>query len=243
MTIHRHAVLPALFVAALTACTRGTAGEVHVPTPSATVSATAGPSSTPFAVSDDPIAIEQGVYRIPRSDWSVADFTVTFPKGWTAQYGHVFLKEPDSPEEQGFYAVVVDDIFADACAGSAARSLKVGPSVDDLAAALLEQSGPITRGPVETTFGGYPATRIDLTVPAGFDLRACDVKDVGLRIWFSAPANKNFVLLTDAAMTVYIIDVNGQRQVFLAGSRAGTSNADRRELQTILDSIHIEDSA
>jgi hypothetical protein len=216
------------------------ADDIHVPTPWATVSSTAGPGSTPFAVSDDPMAIEQGVYRIPRSDWSVADFTVAFPKGWTAQYGHVFLKQPDSAEEQGFYAVVVDDIFADACAGSAGRSIKVGPSVDDLAAALLEQSGPITRGPVETTFGGYPATRIDLTMPTGFDLSGCDVKDVGLRIWYSAPANKNFVLLRDAAMSVYIIDLNGQRQVFLAGSRAGTSNADRRELQTIVDSIRFE---
>jgi hypothetical protein len=240
MGMSTHTVVSALLIAALTGCTRNTAGEVHVPTPSAPVASTVGSDATPFAASDVPIAIEPGVYRIPRSDWSVADFTVTFPRGWTAQYGHVFLKEPDSAEEQGFYAVVVEDIFADACVGGDGRSIKIGPSVNDLAVALREQTGPIVPRPVETTFGGYPATRIDLSVPKGFDLSGCDVKDIGLRIWYSAPADKNFVLLRDAVMSVYIMDVNGERQVFLAGSRAGTSNADRRELQTVLDSVHVE---
>jgi hypothetical protein len=39
---------------------------------------------------------------------------------------------------------------------------------------------------------------------------------------------------------VYIVDVDGQRQVFLTQYRSATSDLDVRELQTILDSIHIE---
>ena len=80
---------------------------------------------------------------------------------------------------------------------------------------LLHQSGPKARGPIDTTLGGYPATRIDLAVPEGFDLKPCNVKDVGLQIWYSVPADKYFVLLPGGIMSVYIVDVDGQRQIFV----------------------------
>jgi hypothetical protein len=184
--------------------------------------------------------MEAGTYRIPRSAWSVADFTVTFPRDWTVQYGHVFAKNPDSDAEFGFYAVLVDAIHADACVGSGGLLVDVGPSVDDLTEALLQQQGPMASGPVEATLGGYPATRIDLTVPEGFDLGPCNVADIGLQVWYSPPADKNFVLLSDAIASVYILDVDGQRQVFLTQSPSAATDEDMRELQAVLDSIRIE---
>jgi hypothetical protein len=48
------------------------------------------------------------------------------------------------------------------------------------------------------------------------------------------------VLLQSEIASVYILDVNGQRQVFLTGHSAASSREDVRELQTILDSIRIE---
>jgi hypothetical protein len=168
------------------------------------------------------------------------DFTVTFPERWTVQYGHDYLKHSDAPDELGFYAVVVDAIYADGCKGSEGQLIEVGPSVDDLAAALLQQSGPKASGPVDTTLGGYPATRIDLTVPKGFDLQPCNLEGAGLQIWYSLPADKYFVLLADGIASVYIVDVGGQREVFLTQYRSATSEEDSRELQAILDSIHIE---
>lgn len=62
-------------------------------------------------------SIEPGTYLVPSSAWSVADFEVTFPDGWTVQDGHVYAKN-DGDEEVGFHAVVVDDIWAEPCAGS-----------------------------------------------------------------------------------------------------------------------------
>ena len=117
--------------------------------------------------------------------------------------------------------------------------MDVGPSVDDLAAALLQQQGPLASGPIDATLGGYPATRIDLTVPDGFDLQPCNLEDIGLQVWYSAPADKYFVLLPGGIMSVHIVDADGQRQVFLTGGSAG-SDEDVRELQAILDSILIE---
>ena len=200
---------------------------------------------TPFPYSDEPIAIEPGTYRIPRSAWSVADFTVTIPADWTVQYGHVYANPSDvhgeTSDELGFYAVVIDAIYTDPCEGPG-ELRDVGPGVDDLAAALLRQPGPKASGPVETTLGGYPATRIDLSVPESLDLESCRLASygaLGLQIWYSPPADKYFVLLPDSPASVYIVDVDGQRQVFLS-YRAATSDEDLRELQAVLDSIQIE---
>jgi hypothetical protein len=229
----------AVLLAVLTGCGGGVTGEPSASTPSTIPSPTPVATTTPFAYSEEPAALDPGTYRIPRSEWSLFDFTVTFPEGWTVQYGHVYLKHADTDDELGLYAVVVDAIYADACEGSNGELMEVGPSVDDLAGALLRQRGPLASGPVDTTLGGYPATRIDLTVPDGFDLQPCNLESIGLQIWYSAPADKYFVLLPDAVMSVYIVDVDGQRQVFLTGGST-TSDEAARELQAILDSIQIE---
>lgn len=234
------APLVAVLLAVVTACARGVASEPPASTPSGTPSPTARATVPPLPYSVEPVAIEPGTYRIPDSAWSVADFTVSFPEGWTVQYGHVYAKKDGTPEEFGFYAVVVNAIYADACAGFTGELMEVGPSVDELAAALLQQPGPMASGPVPTTLGGYPASRIDLTVPESFDLEACSLGSIGLQIWYSAPADKYFVLLADGTASVYIVDVDGQRQVFLTAYRSATSDEDLAELQAVLDSIHVE---
>ena len=230
--------LALVIMLALGACTSGS--EAADAPASSTPSSSAAHTTGPIEYSTEPVAVEPGTYRIPRSEWSVADFTVTFPEGWTVQYGHVYAGKSDTDEEFGFYAVVVDAIYADACTADGDQPMEVGPSVDDLATALLEQPGPEASGPVDTTLGGYPASRIDLTVPGGFDLNGCRMEGLGLQVWYSPPADKYFVLLPDGIASVYIVDVDGQRQVFLTQYRSATSDEDVRELQAVLDSIRIE---
>ena len=190
------------------------------------------------------IPIESGTYLIPRSAWSVADFTVTFPEGWTVQYGHTFAQHGDEDDEFGFYAVVVDEIFANACRGEGGRSKAVGPGVAGLVAALLEQPGGAVKAePVTTTLGGYPATRIDLRIPKRLDLEKCQMARygfTGLQVWYSEPADKYFVLLPGAAASVYVVDVDGERQVFLTQVGNPRSAENRAELQTVLDSIRLK---
>jgi hypothetical protein len=190
------------------------------------------------------VPVEQGTYLIPSSKWSIADFTVTFPDGWTVQYGHVYGRNGDQSDEFGFYAVVVDEIFADACRGEGGRTEAVGPEVEDLVTALLRQRGGARKGePVSTTLGGYPATRIELRIPRQVDLDRCQMAEYGfsgLQVWHSAPADKYFVLLPDGVASVYVVDVNGERQVFLAQLGNPRSAADSAELQAVLDSIQIE---
>ncbi|MDP9182993.1 MAG: hypothetical protein M3P04_09500, partial [Actinomycetota bacterium] len=171
------------------------------------------------------------------------DFTVTFPEGWTVQYGHVFAQHSDEADEFGFYGVTVDEIFADACRGEGGRRRAVGQGVEDLVTALLEQEGGAAKSePVTTTLGGYPATRIDLRIPKRLDLARCQMARYGfpgLQVWYSEPADKYFVLLPHATASVYVVNVEGERQVFLAQVGNPSSTADRAELRTVLDSIRV----
>lgn len=185
-------------------------------------------------------AIEPGTYRVLSSAWSAMDFTIGFPEGWTVQYGHIYHRKPDG--YLTLEAAVVDEVFTDACRGEGVPE-PVGPRVQDLVTALRTQPGPVTGRPVHTTLGGYPATRVDLRVPKGLDLESCRLADdrvLGLQIWYSEPADNYFVLFRGAVASVYILDVGGQRQVFVAQNRSPDSPDARVELQSVLDSIHIE---
>jgi hypothetical protein len=248
---HGRSVMAGLLAVAMMAVPGCGDDDVAADPAAATTATTSAPQSTTVAepasgsIPAGDGSIEPGTYRVPSSGWSVADFMVTFPLDWSVQYGHVYNKYHDSEDdEMGFYAVVVDEIYADACAGSASGlAADIGPSVDDLAAALLEQPGPLASGPVDTTLGGFPAIRIDLTVPEDFDLTACNLYEhgfLGLQVWYSRPADKYFVLAPNTTASVYILDVDGQRQVILTGTRSTTSDEDEAELQSILDSIRFQ---
>ena len=186
----------------------------------------------------EPAPIVAGTYRMPRDPWAVTHYTFTIPKGWAVQYSHVFNKRADTRHEFGFYAVRVDEIFANACGPSPARP--VGPGVDALVTALRRQPGPVVSDPVETTIGGHRAVHLDLTTPKR--TQGCpNIEDggIGLRIWYSKTADKNLLMTFDGMTSVYILDLPPGRQVFVASVRGGTTDAEKAELRRVLDSIRI----
>lgn len=215
----------------------GTSTERRPHSPATTPSSTLLSMPAGDTRNDAVVPIAPGTYLVPSSAWSDTDFTVTFPEGWTVQYGHVHHQNDGETAE--FYAVKVDEIFTDPCQDGSAPQ-QVGPRPQDLVQALLEQKGPVASDPVKTTLGGYPATRIDLGIPKEFKGCSTLEADFGLQLWYSKPADKFFVLLPDGTASVYVVDLGGKRQVFVTQVRAPASAADRAELQTLLDSIRIQ---
>lgn len=189
--------------------------------------------------------LQAGTYQVPSGPWSLVDYTITIPEGWRGHNQHYLSKhengEVDGDESDSLviYPVLVDEIFADACPGQAGRTVAAGPEVNDLIEALQAQPGAVTSKPVETTIGGLPATRIDLEIPKGADLTSCSLAP-GLQIWYSAPSDKYYVLMPGYTASIYVVDVNGERQVFLTQHGPKASDEDLRELQSMLDSIRID---
>ena len=248
---HRGTVVAvALLVMVLTACEGGDDGSLATPEPQR---ATTTSTTLPSIPLDDGPRLEPGTYRVSSegrtgSDpllWSVVDYTITIPEGWKGHTGHYLSKYEavDETRGLGIYPVLVDEIYADACEGERGPIVAVGPEVNDLVDALLAQPGTATTEPVQTTIGGLPATRVDLEVPKGADLRSCLLADFGppgLQVWFSKPTQKYFVLMPGDTASVYVVDVDGERQVFLTQHGPAASEEDLRELQSMLDSIHFD---
>ncbi|WP_332666714.1 hypothetical protein [Aeromicrobium sp.] len=180
--------------------------------------------------------------------WSVADYTIDVPAGWHGHTGHYLSKneDVDGAAGLGVYPVLVDEVYADPCEGERGQTVEVGPKVDALVTALLAQPGAVAAKPVRTEIGGHAATRVDLEVPPGADLRSCLLADYGppgLQIWFSRPTSKYFVLMPGSLASVYVVDVAGKRQVFVTEHDPDASDQDLRELQTMLESIRFETAA
>jgi hypothetical protein len=195
------------------------------------------------AAAPTPTPIDVGTYRIPATDgYSIADLTATFPAGWTVQHGQLFHQHADTAAEVTFYPVTVDEIFADACAGTSGDVVEVGPGVDALVEALLAQAGVTASGPVATTVDGHPALRVDLTTPTGADQSDCNFGGDGLQIWYSERADDYFVLHADGVARVYIVLVEGQRQVFVTQYRTATADADVDALDALVASVRIDTS-
>ena len=50
----------------------------------------------------------------------------------------------------------------------------VGPTVDDLATALIAQAGPGASPPVAVTMDGHPGKKVELSIPKDLDVATCD---------------------------------------------------------------------
>ena len=121
----------------------------------------------------------------------------------------------------------------------------VGPTVDDLATALAAHGGPGAVGPTDVTIGGHPGKKVELSMPADVDIATCDRQDgypvFGRWTLPDAPSAAAPVTYGNSQRnTVYIVDVDGTRQVIYTMYLPGTSAANLAELEQILASIRFE---
>lgn len=180
--------------------------------------------------------VEAGTYRLGPSESLVTGVTLTLPEGWATDYGLPYaIKAP--AEEAYFEFSTVDAVSSDPC--ERPDGTAVGPSVDDLVQALVEMPGTTATGPVDTTIGGLPAKRVDLTVAEGVDATGCNAPG-GLQIWYSRPSDSYFVVLQDDTASVYILDIDGGRQVFVTQYQSGFPADVATETQAIIDSIEFD---
>ena len=117
--------------------------------------------------------------------------------------------------------------------------MDIGPTADDLAAALRRLPGPDVAAPVDVTIDGRSWMVLELAVSADVDVEECD-PPIGLQIWLDRSANKYFVAGHEAVAWIYTVDVNGARFVVVAGHRPTSAPEDIAELEAILASIEFD---
>ena len=224
---------------------------VPSPTPSSSPSPTASTVNftgsfapgTTYTI-DEPDRGERMTFAVPAAGWStvggIGGDPVVVGKD-VAGGGDVF--------DLYFSPHLVDDVYTGGCRWrGTALDPRVGPTVDDLATALYAQAGPGAPPPTDVDIGGYPGKKVELSIPADLDVSTCD-SDGDFAIfgrWYTDVPDSTFVGAAPWTYgdgqhnTVYIVDVDGTRQVLDTMYLPGTSAADRAEVDEIIASIRFE---
>jgi hypothetical protein len=193
-----------------------------------------GPTPTPTPIPPSlPQAgiIDPGTYTLEAEG---LDATLTVPAGWSP------LEQRGVTKGRGETFVVVtfwpfptefDRVYSDPCRWKTSIiDPPVGPTVDDLANALAAQALRGDAIPADVTVDGYDGKYLEMRVPTDIDFADCD--DGFFYSW-----GGRFHQGPGQIDGVYILDVDGQRQVLIAHHMPGASAADLAEQQAIVESI------
>lgn len=181
-----------------------------------------------------------------RSTPPCAIFTVP-ADGWHSFLGTFKDREENGELVERVNATITDvtNLTVDACSEQRALDPPVGPSVEDLAAALTELPPfEVASPPVDVTMYGYSGKHLQMRVPEdipytyGFD--GC--RDGVLRTWIAPALSFAFYGYTGPGDTedFWILDVDRRRIVIAALTSAKASEAVIAERQIVLDSIVIQ---
>ncbi len=171
-------------------------------------------------------------------------------EGWMSWFGAFKPGLPTDPPNSvvGLSILNVTNVVQDGCTGHVAAVPPVGPTVDDMATALTAlEPFDLTNPASDVTIDGFSGTYLELTVPplAFEELddgnKFTDCTDGELWSWIGAPLSFAYHGYSHPGQVeeIWLLDVDGQRLMIVAGTSPGSSNAHIAELRAILDSIDI----
>ena len=206
--------------------------------PTPTPSLTANPTATPVAIPPLPPAgagsLEPGRYTIavPNSPVVAA---VTIGDGWST--GGWFIWDPPAETKQVSFWTV-DNVYEDLCDRESLPDPAIGPSVDDLVAALDAQANTDMSPAVDVELGGFVGKRV--TMAATRPVSCFDIGTLSLT-YFVVSGSQGGVegreLNRNSMDTLWIIDVDGHR-VVIATSQGDSEDTDATTtIARVMDSI------
>lgn len=170
----------------------------------------------------------------PALDAPVLRVTFTLPGGWERVELDHFLW--GQTKWLGF--AVATNVYERGCGPDlSVRDPPVGPTVEDLALAVSSVDGWETRAVTDITLDGYAGKRVDLVAPA--DLSQCTGEEWRLLRIIGSPPYAPAIRESEP-MSLWILDVDGDRIVIHTGYELGVSQAALDELQSLADSVRIE---
>ena len=221
--------------------TRERAGPTAVPAPTYPADVMDVPDFSP---------LEAETYFVEPVGTDIQVFYTIPAEGWLSWFGAFkFGSEADPPNSViGFGIMNVTNVVQDGCTGHVAADPPVGPTVDDMATALAALTPfVLTKAPSDVTIDGFSGKYLELTVPDiafeefddGNKFTDCTAGElwsyIGKPLSFAAHAYSH----PGQSEEIWLLNVDGQRLMIVAGKSPGSSDGDIAELRSILDSIDI----
>ena len=201
---------------------------------------TGGPAPTPSSgpvslIGTEGQVLEPGTYRVDEPFPVRISFDL--PAGWKT---YPVLDEHLAAVCKGFECElglsfwVIENLPVDGCRPELGEiDPPVGPTVADLAVALVTQPGYEATGPADSTMSGYSGAYLELTgqgIPAG----GCSIRTT----WETDAEFRRS--LHEEHDSIWILDVDGTRLVVDAFAIREATERDRTELRQMVESIRIE---
>jgi hypothetical protein len=231
----------------------GVGGSSPTPVPIATPpTATPTAEATPVAV---PEALLTGGRYVFQPLESVPSFTIeaTGPDGWRGLPSSA-MDGPDpageAPAGIGIVFLQADGLFSDPCHWDLdgtgefgqAGDVTVGPTVDDLVAALRANTFYTSSAATPVTIDGYAGQELDIQLPDD-PLTTCDKPDWdpdGLAFLFSGSETHGFYAQGPAnRLHLSIIDVEGTRLIAGIIFNEGTPQAELDTARNVIETLDI----
>jgi hypothetical protein len=189
-------------------------------------SSTAIPTATPVAIPPLPPwgapALDPGRYTVvvPGSTVTAA---LTVGDGWTPG-GFYLMNPPDFTKQVSFWTV--ENVYEDLCDPGSLPDPAIGPTVDDLVAALDAQANTYMSPAVDVEVGGFAGKRVTMAedFPAVPSDLCSQIASEPLA-YFVIPGGGQAPEAEGDIDTFWIIDVDGQR-VVISGSQVDPEDAD-----------------
>jgi len=191
-----------------------------------------GPVTPRPLVEGSPTPLAPGTYQLAyhlAADEEVPGAFVEIPSGFDEEASW-YVVSHDHEEFLGLWTVSGAD--RDACRRGSHDSYDPGPSVEDLADALVAQKSTRASTPEPVSLAGYDGLYVELTSPQ--DLRACD-PEPGL--WTSGPTGGRGIYGDGQVDLVWILDLDGQRIVVNASYSAKSTGSDVDRLNSMVESL------
>jgi hypothetical protein len=232
---------------------QGSSGATSSPLPSATApAASTQPTATPAATG--PVALPDGrlsggTYRMDPFIPTLATISVVadIPADWNGHPEVGALTKPDENTGILIAGMIVDSLFSDPChwdldgseSPDQAGDVAVGPTVDDLVAALKANTSYTSSAATPITIDGYEGQELELKLPGEDVISTCDNRQgQSVGDYFVSPQNF-YALSSDSRWHLYILDVEGTRLVTLISIAPTASDADIAAARAIVESFEI----
>jgi hypothetical protein len=208
-----------------------------------------GASPSPAALGGVERPLDPGTYRLDLDQLAgggtgFPSFLVTVPDGWHTFDGwNVYRPRSGSsadPVAAQFWDV--DQVFGHPCQWDGTL-FQPGPTVDDLAKALVDIPLRKATKPIDVTLDGYAGMYLEWSVPADLDFSKCDADgdEHQFQSWTAKGwAHDRFQQGPGQVDRLWILDIDGSRLVIDAFSMPSATAEQRAELLSLVNSIRFE---
>jgi hypothetical protein len=212
-----------------------------------TAAATLAPGSTFATIGLGDEDLVPATYRLPLAVAPTVLSTVlpivevTVPDGWSSAGGWILNRGGRFQTSVAIQFWNVDQVYRHPCQWSGTL-YQPGPTVNDLANALVGRPLRNATQPRDVKLDGYAGKYLEWSVPADADFTKCDA-DGGtsyFESWIGPPGSDRYQQGPGQVDRLWILDVNGARLVIDAFSLPSSPSADVDQLVKVVESIRFE---